>query len=446
MPREGKLKKELGLFPVVLFGLAYMVPLTIFTTYGIVEQTTRGMLASAYVVTLVTMLFTAYSYGRMAKVYPYAGTAYTYSQKSLNSHIGFLTGWVLLLDYLFLPMLNYMLIGVYLSAEFPSTPGWLWTVLAILCVTLLNVRGIKVVTSANFLLILFQTLFLVLFISFSIKGVLAGKGAGEVITTMPFFNSDGSISTVFSGAAILALSFLGFDAVTTLSEETIDAQKTIPKAIFLVTIIGGGMFVIVAYFGQIVHPDYLSYSDPESAGLEIMGTIGGGFLKAFFLTAYIGGCLASATSSHASVSRLLYSMGRDSIFPKKVFGHISLKYNTPTFSIIAVSIVALSALLFSVEVVSSFISFGALTAFTLVHLSVISHFYIKHKRRSIKGSIFYLVIPLIGTGLCIWLWTSLSKLTFEVGVSWLVIGIIYLTVLTKGFKEKPPELSDSEAV
>src|SRR5699024_12181847 len=130
------------------------------------------------------------------KIYPYAGTAYTYSQRSLTTHIGYLNGWVLLLDYLFLPMLNYMLIGVYLSAEFPSTPGWIWTLLAILCVTLLNVRGIKVVTSANFLLILFQFLFLILFISFSLKGVLAGEGAGEVITTMPFVNSDGYISKV----------------------------------------------------------------------------------------------------------------------------------------------------------------------------------------------------------------------------------------------------------
>src|SRR5699024_2900705 len=137
---------------------------------------------------------------------------------------------------------------------------------------------------------------------------------------------------------------------------------------------------------------------------------------------------------------------RDILFPYTTLFRSSLKFHTPTYSIIVVSLVALSALILSVEAVSSIISFGALTAFTLVHLSVIGHFYIKQNRRSIKGVILYLVIPLIGTGLCLWLWTSLSKLTFTVGISWLVIGIIYLTVLTKGFKEKPPELSDSEAV
>ncbi|GIN94795.1 amino acid permease [Siminovitchia terrae] len=444
MRTEAEFKRVLTLFPVVLFGLAYMVPLTVFTTYGIVSQLTKGMLPAAYIVTLLTMLFTAYSYGRMVKAYPYAGSAYTYAQKSLNPHIGFCAGWILLLDYLFLPMLNYLVSGIYLNAEFPSLPAWAWSLLVIIIVTLINVRGIKLVAGVNFALIAFQFIFITAFIILSIKGLLTGEGAGTLFSTLPFFNLDGSVSLVFSGAAILCLSFLGFDAVTTISEETVNAKKIIPRAIFLVTIIGGVLFIVISYLGQLIYPNYMSFNDPDSAGLEIAALIGGNAFKAFFFAAFLAGGFGTATSSHASVSRLLYAMGRDNVLPKRIFGYIYPKYRTPVFNIIIVSLVALSLMLFSLETVSSFISFGALSAFTLVHISVFAHYYVRNKKRSLKDSVLYLIIPLIGVILCIWLWTSLSQLAFMLGLSWMAIGIVYLAYLTKFFTKRPPELAIDE--
>ncbi|VEF46313.1 amino acid permease [Bacillus freudenreichii] len=446
MKTETEFKQVLTLFPVVLFGLAYMVPMTVFTTYGIVSQLTLGMLPAAYIATLLTMLFTAYSYGRMVKAFPYTGSAYTYAQKSLNSHIGFFTGWILLLDYLFLPMINYLVIGIYLNAEFPSVPNWIWVILAILIVTFINIKGIKVVTNVNFFLIAFQIIVITFFLILSVKTILSGEGTGTLFSTLPFFNPEGSTSLVFAGAAILCLSFLGFDAVTTLSEETVDAKRNIPKAIFLVTIIGGILFIVVSYIGQMVYPDYMSFKDPDSAPLQIAVFIGGNLFKAMFLAGYVLGCFASATSSHASVSRLLFAMGRDTILPKKVFGYISPKYRTPVYSTVIVSLLALSSMVFSLETVASFISFGALAAFTIVHISVISHYFIKNRRRSLKDTIMYLVIPLIGVVLCIWLWTSLSQHAFMLGIGWFIIGAIYLAFLTKMFREKPPELSFDEKV
>jgi len=434
-------KRVLTLFPVVLFGLAYMVPLTIFSTYGIVAQVTKGLLPAAYVVTLLTMLFTAFSYGRMVRAFPYAGSAYTYTQKSLGSHAGFYAGWILLLDYLFLPMINYLLIGIYLNAEFPAIPVWVWILLAIGLVTFINIRGIQLVANVNFLLILFQVIFVVMFVILSVKTVVSNDGVSSLFTIAPFFSEDSSLSLVFSGAAILCLSFLGFDAVTTLTEETKEAKKTIPRAIFLVTIIGGGLFIFVAYLGQLVYPGYNAFVDPDSAGLEIAAFLGGSLFKSLFLAAYIIGCIASATSSHASVSRLLFAMGRDSVLPKKVFGYISPKYHTPVLSTLVVSLAALAALVFDLETVSSFISFGALAAFTLVHISVIAHYYIRGRYRSFGNSISYLIIPSIGIILCLWLWTSLSQHAFMLGFSWIIIGTIYLAYLTKMFKEQPPVLT-----
>lgn len=441
MKADSEFKKVLTLFPVVLFGLAYMVPLTVFSTYGIVAQITKGLLPAAYVVTLLAMLFTAFSYGRMVRAFPYAGSAYTYTQKSLGSYAGFFAGWVLLLDYLFLPMINYLLIGIYLNAEFSAVPVWVWILLAVTLVTFINIRGIKLVANVNFLLILFQVLFVVMFIILSIKALVSDGSVQSLFSITPFFSEDSSLSLVFSGAAILCLSFLGFDAVTTVSEETIDAKKTIPRAIFLVTMIGGGLFILVAYLGQLIYPDYNAFIDPDSAGLEIAAFLGGNVFKSLFLAAYIIGCIASATSSHASVSRLLFAMGRDSVLPKKVFGYISPKYHTPVLSTLIVGIAALAALIFDLETVSSFISFGALSAFSLVHLSVIAHFYIRGRKRSLSETIVYLITPLIGLTLCVWLWTSLSSSSFILGISWIVIGTLYLAYLTKMFKDKPPELT-----
>jgi len=158
---EGKLQRALGLPSLVLFGLVYMVPLTVFTPYGIVTETTGGRLPVAYIVTLIAMVFTAVSYARMAVAYPVAGSSYTYAQKSFGAPIGFLAGWSLLLDYLFLPMINYLVIGIYLAAAIPAVPTWVFIVVAIAIVTVLNIVGIVSVARANFLIIAVQTIFIV---------------------------------------------------------------------------------------------------------------------------------------------------------------------------------------------------------------------------------------------------------------------------------------------
>ncbi|HEX7426033.1 MAG TPA: APC family permease, partial [Mycobacterium sp.] len=227
---EGHLLRVLGTPSLVLFGLVYMVPLTVFTTYGLVTQMTGGRVPVAYLVTLVAMVFTARSYARMAAAYPVAGSAYTYSQKSFGAPIGFLAGWSLLLDYLFLPMLNYLVIGIYMGAALPAVPTWVWILVAIAAVTILNIVGIVSVSWANVVIIGLQFLFIAVFVVMSIASI---SGSGSVNLMAPLAG-DGTVDgfgSVFTGAALLCLSFLGFGAVSTLSEEAKDAKRTVPKAI-----------------------------------------------------------------------------------------------------------------------------------------------------------------------------------------------------------------------
>lgn len=445
MQTQSSLKRTLTLTPVVLFGLAYMAPMTVFTTYGVATQISQGMLPLAYLLALVAMIFTAYSYGRMVKAFPVAGSAYTYTQKSINPHTGFLVGWAVLMDYLFLPMINFLVAGIYLSEAFPTVPQGVWVVLFIVVMTLINSLGIKLTTNINTVLIVFQTIVIILFMAFSIKGIMYGMGTGTLLSINPFVNGSVPLSAVIAGSAILCLSFLGFDAVSTLSEETINSERTIPKAIVLVTLIGGALFIIVSYVAHMVYPDFNSFKNPDSAASEIAEYIGGSLFGSIFIAGMVTACFASGLSAHASVSRLLYAMGRDGVISKRLFGYIHPKFKTPVFNIIMVGVFALVGLFVDLVTATSFINFGALVAFTFVNLSVIAHYYIRHKRRMGADAVKFLVLPLIGAAFNLWLWTNLDSHSFMLGCIWILIGVVYLAYVTKMFTIRPPEMNFDES-
>jgi amino acid transporter len=435
---EGHLRRALGLPSLALFGLVYMVPLTVFTTYGIVTETTGGRLPVAYVVTLIAMVFTALSYARMSVAYPVAGSAYAYAQKSFGAPLGFLAGWSLLLDYLFLPMINYLVIGIYLAAALPAVPAWVFVLAAIAVVTVLNIVGIVSVARANFLIIAVQTIFIVTFV---VLALVKLSGSGSVDLLAPF-EGDGSVSgigVIFAGAAVLCLSFLGFDAVSTLSEEARDPKRDVPRAIMIATVLSGLIFIGLSYLSHLVFPSN-DFTDVDSGALDVMKTVGGQFLDTFFTAAYVAGALGSAITSQASVARILYAMGRDGILPRRVFGHVSPRFSTPVWAILVVSAVSLLAVVIDLTTLASLISFGALVAFSAVNLSVIKHYFVDLRERSGAAVLRYLILPLIGFIMTVWLWTSLSGRTLVIGLCWLAIGFIWLLTVTRGFRRPTPVL------
>ncbi|PEO43140.1 Putrescine importer PuuP [Bacillus sp. AFS026049] len=428
-----------------MMGLAYMTPMVVFDTFGIVSGITGGHVPTAYIVALVGMLFTAASYGKLVKVFPAAGSAYTYTQKAINPHLGFLVGWSSLLDYLFLPMVNALLTKIYLTALFPGVPTWIWVVLFVAIVTILNLRSVNVLANFNALFVLIQIAIMAVFIILVVKGLNDGEGTGEVFTLMPFVNEGMDFSAIITGATILCFSFLGFDAVTTLSEETPDPKKTIPKAIFLTALWGGIIFITASFFIQLFFPDISRFKEPDAALPEIALYVGGKLFQSIFLCTTFVNTLASGLASHASVSRLLYVMGRDKVFPEKWFGFIHPKWKTPAINVLIVGVISMSALFFDLVTATSLINFGALMAFTFVNLSVISHFIIREKEhRTIKGCIKYLITPLIGAIAIGILWINLEASSLIMGTSWFIIGFCYLLYITKVFRKAPPQYQVEE--
>ncbi|QXH69443.1 APC family permease [Pseudomonas asgharzadehiana] len=432
-----RMARVLGLPSLVLFGLAYMVPLTVFTTYGLVTQTTGGHLPAAYVVTLITMVFTAYSYGRMAASLPYAGSAYAYASSAFGGKVGFMVGWALLLDYLFVPMICYLVIGIYMAQYFPDVPMWMWICGSIFAALVLNVLGIKVLAKVNFALIGVQFLFIVVFIAVSVVSL---SSSPPVSFSAPFYSPDMNYQGLLSGAATLCLSFLGFDAVSTLSEETRNPTRNLPRAIMLCTLFSGFLFITVAYVSHLAFPDWRTFENVDSASFQVIQHVGGQLLSAFFTAIYVAGSFACAITSQASVARILFAMGRNGVLPKRIFGLTSKRFGTPISTTVLVSLLSLIALVISLDLASTMISFGALTAFSFVNLAVIKHFLWDKGLRGPQASVRYGVVPLVGLFLTLWLWTNLSHATFEVGMVWLGGGLLYLFCLTKGFRKPTPQL------
>ncbi|MGM3173161.1 APC family permease [Dickeya lacustris] len=441
-----QLRKTLTLVPVVMMGLAYMQPMTLFDTFGIVSGLTDGHVATAYAFALVAILFTALSYGKLVRRFPSAGSAYTYAQKAISPTVGFMVGWSSLLDYLFMPMINILLAKIYFETLIPEIPSWMFVVLLVSFMTLSNLRGIKTVANFNSLIVVLQVAVMVAITSMVIYGVAHGEGAGTLVSSRPFWTPESHVVPMITGATILCFSFLGFDGISSLSEETKDAGRVIPKAIFLTALIGGVIFIVVSYFLQLYFPDISRFKHPDASQPEIMLYVAG---KAFQFGILIFSCvtvLASGMAAHAGVSRLMYVMGRDGVFPERFFGYVHPNWRTPALNVLLVGVIALSAISFDLVTATALINFGALVAFSFVNLSVISQFYIRERRnKTLKDTLNYLILPVMGALTVGALWLNLERTSMTLGLVWAAVGLLYLAFVTRSFRQPVPQYNEDLA-
>lgn len=445
-PPTRKLQRSLTLGQVVVIGLAYLTPMTVFDSFVIVSQKTSGHVPSAYILALVIMLLTAFSYGKLAKRFPQAGSAYTYVQKSIGNQCGFIVGWLSLLDYILLPMVNALLARIYLEALFPEVAGWVWVAGFVVLITAVNLRSVNWVAHVNTICVAIQVIMMSVFVLLVWRGLAHGEGMNQGFTTTPFYSQQLAWIPIISGATVLCFSFLGFDAVSTLSEEVKQPERVIPRAIFLIALYGGIIFILVSYFIQAYFPDQAQLSNPDNALPEIALFVGGKLFQSMMLCCTLVGVFASGIACQTSVSRLLFAMGRDRVFSPKLFGYLHPKWKTPVFNTLFVGLVALSAIFLDLETAMSLINFGALVAFTFVNISVIRQFYWREQLRTTRTHhVQYLVLPIMGVMGIGLLWLNLSWSAMMLGLSWGTLGVIYMGYKTRGFKQKMPTMQDAHA-
>jgi amino acid transporter len=438
-----QLRKILGLGGLILFGLIYLVPLTVFTTFGVASLQTGGRTTLAYFITLVAMLFTAHSYAAMSRVFPVAGSTFTYASHAFGIDLGFAAGWALLLDYLFMPMLNYLVSAIFVATVFPALPQWVVLTSFLTVVTALNLAGIESLHRSNMLLIVAQILFVLVFLGLGLHYAVHTPGldfalplSGSAAYAAGGVNPAIGLTPLLTGAAVLCLSFLGFDAVSAMSEDARDAKRDVPRAILGVTLLGGVCFIALSYVAQLVlpTPSCLPATDAactfgDDASLLVMKALGGDSLRLFFLGTYVAACLGSALTAQASVSRILFSMGRMGVLPGRFFGKLSPRRAVPVNAILCVSALSLLSFFIDLTSLASMISFGALVAFSTVNLAAFRHFVFIEKRRSAGQLLRYGLAPLIGAALSAWLWTSLQRNALMVGLGWLGLGVAWMLIL-----------------
>ncbi|MDX6364066.1 MAG: hypothetical protein QOC85_3076, partial [Streptomyces sp.] len=310
--------------------------------------------------------------------------------------------------------------------------------------TALNVRGIKTAERVNDLLMVFQVLVIAIFVVLALRHVFHLGGAGALASTTPFSNGATTLSGISAGAALAAYSFLGFDAVTTLTEETVNPKRTMPRAILLIALIGGAIFVTVAYATQLAHPG-AHFDDEGSAAFEIARAIGGDLFSSVFLAGLVVAQFASGIAAQASASRLLLAMGRDGALPRTFFARVHPRYRTPAFNILLTGAIGLIALGLDVATSTSFINFGAFLAFTFVNVAVIATYLRLRREGERPNPLTYAVAPAIGAVVDLYLLYNLDGRALTLGLIWLCVGVVYLAYLTRMFRIPPPAMAFDKA-
>lgn len=450
-----RLQKTLLLWHVVIIGLAYIQPMTLLDTFGMVSRDSLQHVPTSYFVALLAVLLTSLSYGHMIRRYPSSGSAYTYAQKAIHPNVGFMVGWSSLLDYLLSPMVNILLAKIYLTSMFPEINHWVWIIGLTALMVVVNLRGIRFVANFNGLIVFFQLLIIAIFTFMIWRELHAGQNAlgsiaeqsGQGLWSLsPFWSAQAEIGALITGATILCFSFTGFDSLSSLAEETHDTQNTLPKAIFLTALISGLIFIVATYFLQLYFPgDPKQYFEAvDETQPEILYLVGGALFKSVVLSFAIVTVMASGIAAHAGVSRLMYVMGRDGVIHKRFFGHISPKSFTPSYNILLVGAVALTAGFLSLEYVVALISFGALTAFSFVNLSVLAEYVWRQRRWQSLGDVLrYIITPVLGFISVGAMWLEVEPTSLNSGLIWASIGIAYLAVITSGFRVPAPQYEDT---
>lgn len=445
LPTERQeLSRVLKLPALIFMGIAFISPGCILLYFGILNGLCGGHLPLVVAITMVAMLLTALSYARMTKKYPVAGSVYTYVNRSINPKLGFIAGWAIMVDYLLMPMVCYLYFGLYLNFAYPIIPTWLYIVISIVIVTTFNLLGVHIAAKVDMVLSIIGISFVLATIICSVLYITNGGGTGSLWVPEVLYNAETfTFSGVLAASAILCVAFLGYDAVTTLAEDAIEPERNIGKAVMGVCLGAGIGFIITAYFMCAAWPT--AWAEIEDSGIALTDfyiKIGYPVFNILFVWFNTIACIAIAISAQLAVSRIMYGMGRDGFLPKSFFGYLHPKTKVPVKNILVTSAVGLTAIIFisDVTAAASLISFGALTGFLFVNLSVVFEFYFREGRRGGSSLIKYLLLPISGAAVVLYLLINLERMALTVGGIWLSLGIIYLAFKTKGFKENPPEM------
>lgn len=444
-----ELRRGLGLRDVVLYGVLFMVIIAPHSIWGLVQQQGLGMSTLVYLVGFVAIGFTALSYVCMSKRFPIAGSVYSYVQRGLNPHVGFISGWMILLDYCITPALLYTMVANWGVMLVPGSPWWLWVIVFVAFNTFVNIRGVSMTRGVDFVIFAVEIVAVIAFVALGCNFIMGGGGAGE-FNMDPVWQPEVVTPTfIAAGISIAALNFLGFDGISTLAEETREPEKNIGRGIMIALGIIIVCFSVQTYLASLIQPDWASWTEEHANNAFFYGCqlIGGDiFMKIMLVVNIVAVGIANIMNAQLAASRLLFSMGRDGVIPR-IFGKVHPKFKTPWVGSIFIGVVALILVgILGMADLATLVNFGALFSFILLNFATFWFFFVKEKQRKSFGDIVrYLVCPWIGIAILAYVFAGFQPMTWAMGVTWFIVGMIVAAVKSKGFKEVPEAFKHLDA-
>src|SRR3954464_3096034 len=430
--QTGQLRRTLTLWNLIVYGIIVVQPTAPMPSFGVISKEAHGHVITAILIAMVAMLFTAVSYGRMARVYPSAGSAYTYVGRELHPSLGYLTGWSMTMDYLLNPLICIIWCSKAAGNVIPEVPYVVWAVGFAVLFTFLNLRGVKTSARINEGLAAGMAVVIVLFLVAAIRYLLRTPHPGPGFFLHPFYDPKTfSAPAVFTGTSIAVLTYLGFDGISTLSEEAENPRRNILLATVLVCLITGVLASIEVYAAQLVWPS-TQFPDVDTAYVHVAGRIGGLFLFHLVNLTLLVANIGSGMGAQLAAARLLYGMGRDNAIPKSFFGVVEGKHGIPRNSVLFVGTIALAgAFALSYERGAELLNFGAFIAFMGVNAAAFFHYYLRAEQKKLRN----LIPPVLGFCVCLVIWMNLSWQAKIAGAIWLFLGVVYGAYKTGGFRK-----------
>ncbi len=444
-----ELHRSLSFTDLLVYGLVFMVPIAPFGIFGGVFQGSGGMVALAYVIGMVAMIFTAWSYSQMSRAFPMAGSVYTYAGRGIAPSVGFLSGWMILLDYILIPSLLYLIAGIAMNSLVPAVPVWLWLVGFVALNTAVNFAGIELTAKVNKVMLIAELIVLAIFIVIGIVALAQGKGRGFDFT--PLYNADTfSLPLVFGAVSIAVLSFLGFDGISTLAEENKESVNAIGRSMVAALLLAGVLFIVQTWVAALLVPnpdDLITNGDPGgTAFYDAAGVAGGVWLaKVTALATAIAWGFANSLVAQAATSRLLFAMARDRQLPS-FLAKVHPTKGVPTNATVLVAVVSLAVGLVMAELadgitlLSTLVNFGALTAFLALNVSVFWHYVV---RSGSRNWLAHLVSPALGFVILAYVLINADLAAKWMGLVWFALGIVALIALLVTGRRPELTLDDS---
>jgi len=436
-----RLRRSLTLWNLIVIGIVIIQPIAPMGIYGVINNAAGGHVVTTILIAMVAMFFTAIAYGKMARVYPSAGSAYTYVGQEIHSALGYLTGWAMVMDYILNPLICTIICAKLTQNILPEIPYWILALFYAVFFTALNLGGIKTSARINEIFAAGMTVVVIIFFAFVIRFVLNYHEKSDRFFLEPFYNPGTfNLARIRLGTSLAVLTYIGFDGISTFSEEVENPRRNIMLATVIVCILAGVLSATEVYAAQLVWGSQPFPAEKvESAFPLVAQRIGGFFLFHVLNFTVLIANIGSGMASQLAAARLLFGMGRNDAIPKSFFGKVREKTRIPANNVLFIGGIALiGALLaiwpsiFSYERGAAMLNFGAIIAFMGVNAAWFTHYFVRSKEKNVGD----LLMPLIGFSVCAMIWWSLSPPAKIAGSIWLALGVLYGAWKTSGFRKE----------